>query len=77
MSNQKKKKDSSFTTKKCYDCSTYLPLNAEICTACKKKVGKVNEYGIAEKPTDWIGYIVSFLLWAALFVFIWKAFIQS
>ncbi len=63
-----------FSTKKCYECFTHLPLHATECHACKKKVGKVDRNGIADKPTDYKSYAVFALAFAALLVFLWKAF---
>jgi len=64
----------TFTTKKCYECFTHLPLDAEVCPSCKKKVGKVTKIGVAEKPTDWKGYVICLLIWIGLGIFIWKGF---
>jgi hypothetical protein len=65
-----------FSTKKCYECFTHLSLNATECYACKKKVGKVDRNGIAEKPTDFKSYFVFALAFAALAAFLWKAFLK-
>ena len=65
-----------FTTKKCYECFTHLPLNATVCNVCKKKVGKVNRHGIAEKPTDWKAYAVAAIALSFLIAFFWKVFLQ-
>ena len=63
-----------FSTKKCYDCFAHLPLNATVCNVCKKKVGKVNRHGIAEKPTDWKAYAIAAIAFVFLIVFLLKAF---
>ena len=68
------KETPSFSTKKCYECFTHLPLDAEVCPSCKKKVGEVNKIGIATKPTDWKGYVICLLIWIGLGIFIWKGF---
>ncbi len=65
-----------FSTKKCYECFTHLPLHATECYACKKKVGKVDRNGIAEKPADVKSYVVFALAFAALVVFLWKVFLK-
>ena len=65
-----------FNTKKCYDCLTHLPLDANVCYFCKKKVGKVDRNGIAEKPTDIKAYAIAAAAFLALIVFLWKAFLQ-
>jgi hypothetical protein len=64
-----------FSTKKCWECFTHLPLNATVCNVCKKKVGKVNKFGIAEKPTDWKAYVICGFAFLLLFIFIWKVFL--
>ncbi len=63
-----------YTTKKCYECLAKLPLDAEFCEYCKKKVGKVNKDGFAEKPIDWKAYILAVLSLAGLGLYIWWAF---
>lgn len=65
-----------FTTKKCYECLTHLPLDATVCYACKAKVGKVDRNGIAEKPTDIKAYVIAAAAFVVLVVFLWKAFLQ-
>ena len=65
-----------FSTKKCYECFTHLALNATVCNVCKKKVGKVNRHGIAEKPTDWKAYIIAGIAMFLLIGFFWKVFLQ-
>ncbi|MBL0731613.1 MAG: hypothetical protein JJW03_01975 [Desulfosarcina sp.] len=64
-----------FTTKKCPECLTNLPLNSEKCTACGKKVGEVEKTGFAKRPINWTSYIISFLAWVALCLYIWWAFL--
>jgi len=65
-----------FSTKKCWECFTHLPLNAAVCNVCKKKVGKVNRYGIAEKPTDWKAYIIAGFAILLLVAFVVKVFLK-
>jgi hypothetical protein len=64
-----------FSTKKCWECFTHLPLNATVCNVCKKKVGKVNRYGIAQKPTDWKAYTIAGIALFLLIAFIVKVFL--
>lgn len=63
-----------FSTKKCYECLTHLPLQAKVCTACKARVGPADRNGIAKKPVDWRSYAVFAVALAVLVGFIWKAF---
>lgn len=72
-----KKKDSAYLTKKCPQCYTYLPLQAQECTACKAKVGEVDKLGFAEKPFDWQGYLIAILTIAGFATFMWWAFFQN
>lgn len=72
MASNNKKTPKKFTTKKCYECFTHVPLDAEVCPSCKSKLGKVNNIGLAEKPTNWMSYIVCLAVWIALAVFLWK-----
>ncbi len=63
-----------YSTKKCPECLTNLPLNAEKCTSCGKKVGEVEKTGFAKRPVNWTSYIISFLAWVALCLYILWAF---
>ena len=65
---------STYSTKKCYECFSHLPLNATVCTTCKKKVGPVDRNGLAQKPTDWKAYIIFGISFAVLVGFLIKAF---
>jgi hypothetical protein len=65
-----------FPTKKCYECFTHLPLNATVCNVCKKKVGKVNRFGLAEKPTDWKAYTIAGVAIFLLVAFFVKVFLK-
>ena len=77
MAKVKKGKDPiQFSTKKCYECFTHLPLDATVCHSCKAKVGPVDRNGIAQKPTDMKSYVIFVLALAALIAFFWKAFLQ-
>ena len=64
-------------TKKCYDCGTYLPISAERCTYCKRRVGPPDENGLARKPFNWYGYAVAAAAWAAFGWYIWWAFLRD
>ncbi len=64
-------------TKKCPYCSVTLAKEDTQCFSCKRKVGKANEHGIAEKPFDWMGYGSAILSIIALIYFIWWAFLRA
>ena len=61
-------------SKKCPQCYTHIPLDAEICPSCKNKVGLVDDHGMATRRIDWMSYIICFLAWLALGLYIWFAF---
>lgn len=63
--------------KKCPYCSTTLGLHDTVCFSCKKKVRESNRHGIAKKPFDWMGYLLSFASLAALVYFIRFVFFKE
>jgi len=63
-----------YATKKCPDCYAHLPLRAKECHACKAKVGDVDKLGFAEKPADWLGYLVAGVSIIVFTAFMWWAF---
>jgi hypothetical protein len=67
----------SYRTKRCPHCSTHLELQAAICQGCGRRVGEVNEHGIAKKPFDWKGYLMAVLAVGAFAGFVWWAFTRS
>jgi hypothetical protein len=64
-------------TKKCPYCSVVLGINDTICFSCRRKVGKINEHGLAEKPFDWLAYLLCFLSIGAFVYFIWWSFFRK
>ena len=64
----------SYATKKCPECYAHLPLSAKECHACKAKVGDVDKLGFAEKPVDWVGYLLAGISIVVFAVFMWWAF---
>ena len=65
-----------FTTKKCPECFSYMPLRVRKCPICKCRVGPVNRFGLATRPVDVKSYIVFALAFVALVAFIWWAFLR-
>ncbi|RLC00332.1 MAG: hypothetical protein DRI57_32420 [Deltaproteobacteria bacterium] len=49
----------SKATKKCPYCHVILKAADTKCFGCKNKVGPADKYGIAEKLTDWMSYIIA------------------
>lgn len=68
---------SDHLTKKCPQCYTYLALHARVCTACRAKVGEVDKLGFAEKPIDWLGYLLAAVTIAGFVIFMWWAFFRE
>ena len=66
-----------FTTKKCPECFTYLPLEVEKCSSCGIRVGPVNKFGMASKPFNWGAYLACIVAWLALGIYVWWAFIKD
>lgn len=65
-------------TKKCWNCYVRVKLDEDECFACKKKLGPADEHGIAKKPTDWLGYIITTIaIVSALGYAYWLFFVKS
>jgi ribosomal protein L40E len=73
----KKTSISNFLTKKCPHCYAHLPLNAKTCNSCNAKVGDVDKLGFAQKPTDWLGYVMAGIAIIGFAVFVWWAFLRE
>jgi hypothetical protein len=69
-----KKREVTFRTKRCPDCSTELPLTAARCTGCDRRVGPVDAQGRAKKPVDVRAYAMCLLAWIGFGLYIWWAF---
>jgi uncharacterized OB-fold protein len=66
-----------YHAKKCPECMTYIPVDANVCPMCKRRVGKITESGMARKATDWKAYTMMIVSWAALAVYCWWAFFKE
>jgi len=66
-----------YHAKKCQECMTYIPVDADVCPTCKRRVGKIMESGMARKATDWKAYALMIVSWAALALYIWWAFLRE
>ena len=64
----------TYMTKKCPHCYVYLTLSASECYVCKAKVGDVDSIGFAEKPVNWLGYVVAGVAILVFVVFMWWGF---
>ncbi len=73
-SNKMEEKRADYSIKKCPHCYTPLAVSAEDCYACHNKVGEVDKHGMAQKPTDWKGYVVSSVLGIIFIAYIVWAF---
>jgi len=72
-----KNKPQSQKLKKCPECFAYLPIDAQVCVSCKKKVGKIDKHGIAKKPVDWMSYVRCLLMWCLFCLYMWWAFLRD
>jgi hypothetical protein len=63
-----------YVSKKCPECYAYVPLEAKVCPSCKLRLGPVGEHGMAERLTNWWGYIVCIALWLFLALYVKWAF---
>ena len=66
-----------YHAKKCPECMTYIPVDANVCPMCKKRVGKNTESGMARKAFDWKAYLGFVLALAAFVFYIWWAFLRE
>lgn len=66
-----------FVTKKCPHCYAYMPLYDKACPACQRKVGAVDKLGFAEKPVDYLGYLIAGILVVGFSIFIWWGFFRE
>jgi len=66
-----------YATKKCPDCYVHLALHVKKCHACNAKVGDVDKLGFAEKPVDWLGYLVAAVSILVFAAFIWWGFFRE
>ncbi len=67
----------NYLIKKCPHCYEYLQLRAKVCTACQKKVGEVDKLGFAEKPVDWLGYLIALVSMVGFAIFMWWGFFRE
>lgn len=76
---KKRKKDliRAQKTKRCWSCNTHMKLEDTHCPSCKRKVGSVNEHGVAVRPAAWGNYILAIGATAGLVYFIWWAFLKG
>jgi len=63
--------------KKCPECFTYLPIDAEVCVSCKIKVGKLGKHGLAQKPVDWLSYVRCLSMWVIFGLYMWWVFLRD
>ncbi|OQX21040.1 MAG: hypothetical protein BWK80_34655 [Desulfobacteraceae bacterium IS3] len=69
---------SELRTKRCPYCSAKIKVEETICFSCKHKVGPPNEHGVAEKPTDWLSYIIATIACGGFVYFIiWLFFLKE
>jgi hypothetical protein len=64
-------------TKRCWSCNTHMKLEETRCPSCKRKVGSVNEHGVAVKPAEWLNYFLAIGATVLLAYFLWWAFVKG
>ncbi len=74
---RKDKKRPNYSSKRCPNCATELPLRMTVCLECKQKLGEVDRYGIAKKPTDWKAYTICIIAWTVFIGYVYWAFIYK
>ena len=52
-----------------------MALDAQVCFARKKTVGKIGRYGMAKEPTNYWSYAVAFLSWTGFYLYVRWAFL--
>ncbi len=63
-------------TKRCPECNTHIPIEATRCTACDRRVGKVDKHGVSRKAFNYRAYVELVLALAALGGFVWWFFLN-
>jgi predicted nucleic acid-binding Zn ribbon protein len=66
--------DPKHSSKKCPECFTYIPIDAQVCPSCKTRVGKVTRSGMAARTTKWKTNILCIIAWIVFAIFIKYAF---
>jgi hypothetical protein len=61
-------------TKKCPECYTYLPLDADKCSACGKRIGPIDKLGFAQKVTNFRSYLIAAFFAAVFAAVLWVGF---
>ncbi len=62
--------------KRCPFCYANIKLDATVCEQCKKKVGEVDDRGLAKKPFNYRAYSAAFLWISVLVIYIWLVFFE-
>jgi len=58
----------------CPYCNASLALMVDTCSSCKKKVGKIGKHGLAEKPPNYVSYVLCLATWVGLYLYMRWAF---
>ena len=74
---QPSRRPDRYVSKKCPECMTYMPIDAQVCPSCKLHVGKVDRHGKASRKTDWKGYLTAAIAWIIFFLYLWWAFFRE
>jgi len=77
MANNQQSAESTFSTKRCPECYTYMPLHTNKCPSCNARLGSVEKHGMARRTTNWSSYGFAFIALLALGIYIWWAFFSD
>ena len=77
MADTEKEKRLFFDSKRCPGCSIDLPLDCVKCPGCGAKVGKVDRFGRAKEPIDWVAYTLCVATWLLFGFFLWWGFFRD
>jgi len=66
----------SSKTKRCPECSVYIPVDATRCPDCGKRVGPVDKHGVGRKAVNYRAYIEMVIAFAVLGAFVWWFFFK-
>jgi len=67
----------SSKTKRCPECSVYIPIEATRCPDCHKRVGPADKHGVGRKAVNYRAYAEMVIAFVVLGVFVWWVFLKD